>query len=162
MLGLLSILKRFCSLPREQKKWLFSAYVAFAKWDICIRFLPYKWWRYRVFPSEIPKNEKSTLHLNRKLQAFIHTIEKAGRHHWAKMNCLRRCLVTQELLYQHGVSCDLCIGVRKSDRNSTLEAHSWLEVNGKPINDSEALINTYSKLMGGNASRQFSMLLKKA
>lgn len=151
------ILKRFYSLPGQQKRWLFSAYVAFAKWDLCIRFLPYKWWRDRVFWRAGSKNKAAASNLS----TFIDIVEKAGRHHWAKMNCLRRCLVTQELLYKQGVCSDLCIGVRKSMKNNELEAHSWLEINKTPINDSEDVINTYSKLNVSDTSSHVDLLLKR-
>jgi hypothetical protein len=49
--------------------------------------------------------------------------------------CLRRCLVTGHLIRVTGPS--LVLGVRR-DEGGALAAHSWLEVDGRPVDPSAA------------------------
>ena len=52
-----------------------------------------------------------------------------------KAKCLKRCLVSQWILGGKGIHADLIIGVNKSGPD--LDAHAWLELDGKVINESQ-------------------------
>ena len=58
-----------------------------------------------------------------------------------KGRCLSRSLVFRLMLCRKGIFSDLRIGV--CQHNGTLNAHAWLERDGKPINDHPAAIAHY-------------------
>jgi hypothetical protein len=151
---LLKAINAFWRLDSQQKGLLFNAWLCFAKWDLAIRFVPYRFWRKTVF---LPKHPSPQPQQPTNIYDVIQLIEKAGRHHWGHMNCLRRCLVAQELLSKRGVTTEFMIGVRKSADTGKLEAHSWLCFDGAPINDDSATIDTYTIL---SDSKDSNILLK--
>lgn len=58
-------------------------------------------------------------------------VEVAGRYTPVKATCLRQALVLHRILGRSGIETDLRIGVARQDED--LEAHAWLERDGKPI-----------------------------
>ena len=71
-------------------------------------------------------------------------VEIAGRNHVVRMSCLRRALVQQWLLSKKGISSKLRFGVRTIEGD--LEAHAWLEKDGKMISDPEIIREQYIAL----------------
>ncbi|WP_207610997.1 lasso peptide biosynthesis B2 protein [Alteromonas sp. 5E99-2] len=128
----------------------------FAKWDLAIRFTPYEWWSKALFNSAISRQNQDLTYI----LSLIRIIEKAGRAHWGHMNCLRRCLVTRQILLRKGVDLALCIGVKRSEESNELKAHSWLEFQGDPVNDSKETVSTYTKLVGSEHGKQLLKVLK--
>lgn len=122
----------------------------FAKWHLIIQFLPYKSWKHCIFDNSNVKSERSlTISLHRAVQLS----EMAARHHVFTINCLRRCLVQQQLLAQHGYSLDLHFGVAKDQ--GKLKAHCWLTYNNSLVNDGEDVVCQYTELtLAENQSQQ--------
>ena len=58
----------------------------------------------------------------------------AARHGVHQGNCLSQSLTLQRLLARHGVAAELRIGARRA--GDRLEAHAWVEHQGRPLNDS--------------------------
>jgi hypothetical protein len=75
---------------------------------------------------------------------LIQLSEKVGRHHFVKVNCLRRCLVQKSLLKRLGVPVQLVIGVKKEQQ--AIAAHCWLTYQNKIINDSTDTTSEYVTL----------------
>jgi len=61
------------------------------------------------------------------------------------MTCLRRALTLQKVLTNRGIAAELKIGVRKEA--SLLSAHACLEYQGKPLGESERIVEKFVKLM---------------
>lgn len=139
-----------------QKTQFFVAWLMFAKWDLYIRFTPYSWWSKFLFTSHSTFHSQDITHII----SQIRIIEKAGRAHWRHMNCLRRCVVTRQILLRKGIDLVLCIGVKRSKDNNEFKAHSWLEFQGEPINDSKDIVGTYTKLVGSEHAKQLLARLK--
>ena len=78
----------------------------------------------------------------------------AARHTLARGNCLTRSLVLRWILRRRNVGSDLRIGVRLV--NGYLEAHAWVEYNGKPINDSADVAERYAAFAGNLSAEAFS------
>lgn len=72
-------------------------------------------------------------------------VDIASRHHIYKMSCLRRSLVLQRLLYRQGLQADLRFGVNKA--GGELQAHAWLEFQGRPIGEPETLSEHFTTLL---------------
>jgi hypothetical protein len=73
----------------------------------------------------------------------------AGRNHLYPMGCLRRSLVLQWLLGRRGIITDLQIGVRKEV--DELNAHAWLEYEGQPLGEPQAIAVHYAPLAAQEA-----------
>ena len=71
-------------------------------------------------------------------------VDVAGRNHLYPMGCLRRSLVLQWLLGRHGILTNLQIGVQKEA--DELNAHAWLEYNGRPIGEPDSIATRYDSL----------------
>lgn len=83
----------------------------------------------------------------------------AARHHVFPINCLRRCVVQQQLLAEYGFELALHFGVAKADNR--LKAHCWLTLDGSLVNDGPEVINTYTELkLAGEQSQQILASLR--
>jgi hypothetical protein len=60
-------------------------------------------------------------------------VDRAAGHLPRHASCLVRSLVLWYLLARRGQASELVIGVRRPGR--ALEAHAWVEVDGRPVND---------------------------
>ncbi len=78
-------------------------------------------------------------------QRYAQLVAAASRRNPFESTCLRRSLVLWWLLRRKGIDSALCLGVRK--RADNLEAHAWVEVAGKVVNDSQEVVETYERIM---------------
>jgi hypothetical protein len=69
----------------------------------------------------------------KRIAGTVRMVDVAARHLPWQPSCLPRSLVLWFLLRRQGVAADLRIGVRKHDRQ--LEAHAWVEVDHRVVND---------------------------
>lgn len=137
---------------------LLEAWFIFLKWDLLISFTQYKNWRSEIGDltnvNEII-SESDTLP-PKQVKQIIKLSEIAGRFHFRKMNCLRRCLTQQKMLSKRGFNTRMHIGV--SIEEGKLKAHAWLTLQGKAINDSEDVLSRYSELKMTNEHQILSTL----
>ncbi len=71
-------------------------------------------------------------------------VAAAARNHLLTLHCLPRALVLQSLLGDQGIQADLRIGVRR--REKEMEAHAWVEQDGRVVGDSPELVRRYLPL----------------
>ena len=114
----------FFALPASEKKLIFRAFFLALR----VRFLV---WTCRP-----------AVFLKKKIE-LVRTAENipASRVLWAVIavtkripmgsNCLVRAITAQELLSRYGYPSELRIGVAKPDTGCRIQAHAWLENNGK-------------------------------
>jgi len=69
-------------------------------------------------------------------------VNSAAFHAPGPANCLSRSLFLQWLLRRRGVESELRIGVQL--RRGRLDAHAWLEVGGRPVNDALGVAERYA------------------
>jgi hypothetical protein len=69
-------------------------------------------------------------------------VGRAARYHLYEMTCLRRSLVLQWLLARSGLDTRLQYGVRRED--GRLQAHAWLEYQGRSIGEKVEPTNQYA------------------
>ncbi len=79
------------------------------------------------------------------IRELVDLVDTAGRNHIVRMSCLRRTMVQKWLLNKKGISTDLRFGVRTV--NGSLQAHAWLERDGKIISDPEIIRERYATLL---------------
>ena len=133
------MLRTFLALSAIEKMTFIEAWWLFLKSDYRIRHADYATWQNRIFGVELPANNTLSLPSN-----LVPLIEKAARNHLRKMNCLRRCMVTMEMLQRRGIKADLHFGVRINAGKT--EAHCWLSWQGQLINDGPEVVSTYTEL----------------
>jgi len=65
----------------------------------------------------------------------------AARHHVVPMNCLRRSLALRAMLLRRDIPAVLRLGARM---NGGLDAHAWVEVEGRVVGDSEREVGRFT------------------
>lgn len=63
--------------------------------------------------------------------------------------CLSQSLTLWLLLRAQGVPSEVCIGVRPG--GAPLDAHAWVEHEGRPLNETESVVSSYAALRRGAA-----------
>ena len=148
--------KQLLSLPAAERRWFWLCWRQFAKWHLIIQYLPYNKWKKVIFKKQDSQSECS---LSFSLFRAVQLSEMAARHHIFPINCLRRCLVQQQLLARYGYSLDLHFGVKK--QHDILKAHCWLTYENKLVNDGEEVVSSYTELkLAENQSQQIISALK--
>jgi hypothetical protein len=69
-------------------------------------------------------------------------VQAAIRYGFGHPTCLEKSLTLWWLLARQGISCNLRIGARKT--NKKVEAHAWVEYEGVPLSDPEELHRHYA------------------
>jgi hypothetical protein len=111
--------------------------------DVGLRVLPFRRVQ-RVVPPVaygLAGSAEETAAAIRRLRRLV---DIAARNHLYPMTCLRRALVLQRMLAQRGIATKLQFGVRKEA--GALAAHAWLEYDGQPIGQPEAIAARYAPL----------------
>ena len=71
-----------------------------------------------------------------------------ANHHPVEMRCLERSLVQQRLLRERSIPAVLRIGIERQD--SQLHAHAWLEIDGQPVCEPEAIEERFRPLVASS------------
>lgn len=79
----------------------------------------------------------------------------AGRHLPFPSTCLTRSLLLAWLLNRRGERADLRIGVRMT--GGALDAHAWVECDGRPVNDAPDVARRYAAFDGPLPASAFPM-----
>ena len=135
------LLKALFKLNLKQGLVVILAWWMFIGWHLVITYLPYRWWR-GALTRNSDLQPQADIHL--RALAIVSLSEKVARHHFVKINCLRRCMVQKQLLHFHNINSQLSIGVKKD--NKQLAAHCWLVVNNHIVNDSLQETQRYVEL----------------
>ncbi|MCH9649197.1 MAG: lasso peptide biosynthesis B2 protein [Deltaproteobacteria bacterium] len=132
---------RFIALPRVERRWLRVALFYLPIHRLGVRAAGFRRW-HRWLAWDRPARTKSTLgRSGPEASQIALAIERAARRLPGGANCLDRSLTLWWLLHRQGLAADLKFGVRKNE--AELEAHAWVEVGGRAINDSEDVSHRY-------------------
>ena len=123
-------LQKFRRLSPQERSFLIQAWCVLLVIDIALRCLP--------FPSiasfcrrlRATGNDENTISLPPVTQ-LAWLVNVAGRYSPFGTSCLKEALVLSWLMSQRGMATTLRIGVAR--RHGTLDAHAWLEHNGRII-----------------------------
>jgi hypothetical protein len=66
----------------------------------------------------------------------------AASRHFMRVPCLSRSVALARMLARRGIAADIRIGVRTQDGG--LDAHAWVELDGRVINDDETVSRSYA------------------
>lgn len=107
---------------------------------VALPTLPLLWVALRLFGFtrlhrwlDIPPASGKAPHSFEEAAAIGSLINSATFHLLGPNNCLIRSMYLHRVLRLRGVASELRIGMRLSDNR--LDAHAWVEVDGRPVND---------------------------
>ena len=137
-------IRRFSTLPADERWLLLRAAVLVAAVRIALSTLPFRWLRRlagvglaispRLAGMPVPR-------LSRAVQAAARRIPGA--------TCLTQALAMQRLLAQAGRRADLRIGVAK-DAERGFEAHAWVEWQGNVVLGNDMELDRYTPMLALN------------
>lgn len=145
MAVLLRKLRRAAGLSRAEWVELIRAYAWVAAVHAGLRALGYARLR-RLLDRGLPEatdvpTPPDASHLRRLATA----VDIAARNCPADIRCLSRSLTLYRLVRQVGSPAELCIGVARSDAGA-LEAHAWVEVEGRVLGDRPDVAQRFARL----------------
>ena len=91
-------------------------------------------------------NQRDSTKIFTESQSASRMLDVASRRGLVRGNCLSRSIALCWLLRRRGVPAQLRIGARKM--GNQLEAHAWVEVAGRAVNDSDDVQTRYAPFAG--------------
>ncbi len=142
-------LSRFVRLPPRRRWAVVRAAVWLLAVDLALRtagFAAVRRWLRRLSRSRkaAAGDLSGTSSEAERVQTQAWAVAAAAAHHLYPMRCLPRSLVLQTLLAREGIRSELRIGVRREDGG--LEAHAWVEHQGRPLAEREDRTGSFSAL----------------
>jgi len=126
--------------------WILAqAWVLLLVVDLGLRLLPFRWVQGLLALGRKDARDIQADGASVMIQCLEWLVGVAGRNHLYPMGCLRQSLVLQWLLGRRGIITDLQIGVRKGV--DELNAHAWLEYEGQPLGEPQAIVVHYTPLV---------------
>ena len=136
-------LRTALSLSRQDWQRYLQAWFLLLFIDLGLRMLPFRrlqsWLKTRPARPAPPFNETESM-----IRLTQSAVDRAIRNHLYPMTCLRRALTLQRMLARRGVDSELRFGVQRQGESIT--AHAWLEHNGQPLGETQAVEKRYAPL----------------
>lgn len=137
-------LKTLFSYHPQDRLFFIQAWFLLLGIDLALRTLPLHrvqaWIQSLGRTKKAPGREQTDAIISRASEF----VDRAARHHLYAMTCLRRSLALQWLLARSGLDTRLQYGVRRE--NGKLQAHAWLEYQGRSIGEKVEPTSQYSPL----------------
>jgi hypothetical protein len=124
--------RKFLNLSVREKFLLMEAVLLVFAIRVGLTFLPFS-----TLEKLLAKGTRKDIDLKRKARFSIDQVAwsvSAASHRMPKATCLVQALAIQFLLPREGYPANLRIGVKK-DANGQLEAHAWVESEGRVIDN---------------------------
>lgn len=109
--------------------------------------------RYRQRSSPKTFQFPSPLGITYPVTLLVWAVERSASLPLGQMKCLGRALVTQTLLSVFGYSSQVCFGVAKENAHQ-IEAHAWVEYQGRIIIGQLPNINRFHPLSAGSIAEE--------
>ncbi|HJZ65867.1 MAG TPA: lasso peptide biosynthesis B2 protein [Candidatus Acidoferrum sp.] len=139
---MLERLRRFKELPAPARRIFLRAAVLLPWVALRLRLQGFKATKSSL-QSFLKNNSQSiSPETSSLVQLTARMVRAAARHGIGNPSCLEESLVLLHLLNEQGIAAQLRIGVKKNIPQ--FEAHAWVECDGKPLNESEALHDHYA------------------
>jgi hypothetical protein len=138
--------RRFRMRPPEDRTLILHAALILPLTEIGLRLLGFRRWKGLIErispPAPLAQSLPADVQRERALRAVraVHSVELHGP---ANPNCLERSMTLWWMLRRDGVEGELHIGARK--QGVRFEAHAWVELGGKVLNDSGEVHQHYAR-----------------
>jgi hypothetical protein len=114
--------------------------------EIGLRFFGFRRWKRLIekfsLSSRVPPSLPADAQREPALRA-VRAVRSVELHGPTKPNCLERSMTLWWLLRRDGIEGELHIGARKQD--GRFEAHAWVELGGKVLNDDVEVHQHYAR-----------------
>lgn len=144
--------RRYRALSRPERKLFRVAWWALLRASLALRFAERRTLARAMdhgtsaAPSDAPA---ASLVPAADLQKVAQAVASAAANHLWPMTCLPRSIALRRLLRARGIPARLEIGVRKE--SGSLAAHAWVEVDGDPVGEPEAIEERFLPLLAVRA-----------
>jgi hypothetical protein len=115
-----------------------TAYLRLVQFDFYIIRGDFEKLYRRVRREPVRKNSVSTTHL----EQICSAMDMACIWYWKEVRCLQRSAATACLLRKFGIPGEMVIGAQQLP----FQAHAWVEVNGRVVNDKPYIPDIYAVL----------------
>lgn len=144
-------LHKFVHLTKRDRRLLVSAALLLGTIRLGLWLLPFQTLRHLLAgitqtPDKLQKTDRVCV------DKVVWAVAVASRYMPGGVKCLARALATQVLLGQRGLRAQLHIGVAKSEAGQ-LEAHAWVESQGKVVIGGLKDLGRYTRLPTLEADR---------
>jgi hypothetical protein len=138
--------RRFLARPAEDRALILRAMVLLPLTGIGLRVFGFR--RCQQWMEKVSNTKNSLYELEPSAQLDVATrvvraIRSAELHGFATPNCLQRSMILWGLLRREGIRGELHIGARKTGAH--LEAHAWVELDGRVLNDHAEVDRHYAR-----------------
>ena len=135
-------LRRFRKLPAPARRIFLRAAALLPLVALRLRLQGFQVTKDRLQAATGTNLENNSDGAAEQAQLTAKMVRAAARHGIGSPSCLEESLVLLHLLNAQGIAARLRIGVKKNIPQ--FEAHAWIEFDGKPLNESEALHDHYA------------------
>jgi Transglutaminase-like superfamily len=142
-------LRKFLELSAAERRLLLSAFLLAAAVRLGLWLLPF-----RALQRLLSQTIRGPVHARNDHQTSSESIAWAvcaASRYVPQATCLTQAITTQVLLTLHGHVAHLRIGVAKN-KNGTLEAHAWVESQGRVVFGG-ADLSRYTPLLAAGADK---------
>lgn len=148
---MLKSLRRFSALEWTAQTLFLRALVLLPLMELSLRLRGFEATRSTLRKTlSHPSTQSDSISLNKRIALSAHMVNAADRHGLIHPSCLVKSLTLWWLLGRRGIPSELRIGVRKEGGN--LEAHAWVEREGKALNEPEERHHHYAAFDAALAS----------
>jgi hypothetical protein len=141
--------QRFQKLPPYEQGMFLRAALFLPLTACALRFVGFKQIQHLIGSRERLDTAKAAANAEEKCRladAARRMTDAASRYGIIRGNCLSKSIVLWQLLRREGLDPILCVGGRKEGRR--FEAHAWIELDGRAVNDSEDVRERFSPFGG--------------
>jgi hypothetical protein len=114
-----------------------EAYFALVKFDCCLRRKNFRALCDSVHNYPVGENTAAS-----PAESICRAVDVASIWYWKEVRCLQRAAATCCLLRRHGIAAEMVIGARLLP----FQAHAWVEVKGRVVNDKSYSREIYNVL----------------
>lgn len=133
---MLKNLRRFSALERTAQSLFLRALVTLPLVELSLKFRGFEMTRSTLRKTlSHASTQTDSSSLNKRIALTAHMVNAADRHGVVHPSCLVKSLALWWLLGRQGIPSELRVGVRKGGGN--LEAHAWVEREGRALNEPE-------------------------
>lgn len=143
---LMEKLLRFSRLSPDQRATVLRAAALFLLTEGGLRVMGFRRWKALAEHLFLPVRPHQVLGPNAQFETagrIVRAVRSVELHGPVTPNCLERSMVLWILLRRAGIEGELHVGARKN--GSRLEAHAWVELRGKVLNDSTDVHKHYTR-----------------
>jgi len=121
---------------------LIEAWLVLSFFRLALRWISYQ--RLTAPTQLIQDRAADPSHVWESAQRIQRMIRYASRLHFPAMSCLPQSLALRSMLTRRGIPACIHIGVQKNSND--LYAHAWVEVLGKIVGETDAIIEKFNVL----------------